>query len=76
MCVVEVKGARALVASCCAEATNGMVVETESQAVNEARRTILELILANHPPDCLTCDKMATAACRTMPTGMMCAAQL
>lgn len=57
ICVVEVKGARALVASCCAEVTNGMVVETESQAVNEARRTILELILANHPPDCLTCDK-------------------
>jgi NADP-reducing hydrogenase subunit HndD len=57
ICVVEVKGARALVASCCAEAGNGMVVETESPAVVEARKTILELILANHPQDCLTCDK-------------------
>jgi NADP-reducing hydrogenase subunit HndD len=57
ICVVEVKGARALVASCCAEAANGMVVETESPAVVEARKTILELILANHPQDCLTCDK-------------------
>jgi NADH dehydrogenase/NADH:ubiquinone oxidoreductase subunit G len=57
ICVVEVKGARALVASCCAEAANGMVVETESPAVVEARKTILELMLANHPADCLTCDK-------------------
>jgi len=57
ICVVEVKGARNLVASCCAEAMNGMVVETESPAVVEARKTILELMLANHPVDCLTCDK-------------------
>jgi NADP-reducing hydrogenase subunit HndD len=57
ICVVEVKGARALVASCCVEAGNGMVVETESPAVVEARKTILELMLANHPLDCLTCEK-------------------
>lgn len=57
ICVVEVKGARNLLASCVTAAANGMVVETESQAVVEARRTILELILANHPTDCLTCDK-------------------
>lgn len=57
ICVVNVKGARALMASCVTEATNGMVVETESADVVEARKTILELILANHPTDCLTCDK-------------------
>lgn len=57
LCVVEVKGARALVASCSAEAANGMVVETESPAVVEARRTILDLMLANHPTDCLTCER-------------------
>ncbi len=57
ICVVEVKGARALVASCSAAATNGMVVETESPAVVEARKTIIELLLANHPADCLTCEK-------------------
>lgn len=62
ICVVEVKGARALVASCSAEATNGMVVETESPAVVEARRTILELLLANHPADCIICEK--NGACR------------
>ena len=44
-------------ASCAAEAANGMVVETESPAVQEARKTIIELLLANHPTDCLTCEK-------------------
>lgn len=57
ICVVNVKGARSLMASCVTEATNGMVVETESADVVEARKTIIELLLANHPTDCLTCDK-------------------
>ncbi len=57
ICVVEVKGARNLVASCCAEAGNGMVVETESPIIVETRKTILELLLANHPVDCMTCEK-------------------
>lgn len=62
ICVVEVKGARALVASCSAEAANGMIVETESPAVVEARKTILELLLANHPAECIVCEK--NGACR------------
>lgn len=57
ICVVEIKGARNMPASCVTAAANGMVVETESEAVVEARKTILELILANHPQDCLTCEK-------------------
>ncbi|MDD2420832.1 MAG: 2Fe-2S iron-sulfur cluster-binding protein [Heliobacteriaceae bacterium] len=57
LCVVEIKGARNMPASCVTEATNGMVVETESPAVMQARRTIIELLLANHPTECLTCDK-------------------
>jgi len=57
ICMVEVKGARTLVASCGAEVANGMVVETESPAVVEARKTILELLLANHPAECITCEK-------------------
>jgi len=57
ICVVEIPGMRNLPASCVTEATEGMVVETESPAVVEARRTILELLLANHPMDCLTCEK-------------------
>ena len=57
ICVVEVAGARSLMASCSTPASNGMVVETESEVVVTARKEILDLILANHPLDCLTCEK-------------------
>jgi formate dehydrogenase alpha subunit len=57
ICVVEIPGMRNLPASCVTEATDGMVVFTESEAVAEARKTILELMLANHPMDCLICSK-------------------
>jgi NADP-reducing hydrogenase subunit HndD len=57
ICVVEIKGARNLPASCVTAAAPGMVVETDSPAVMEARKTILELMLANHPVDCMTCGK-------------------
>lgn len=57
ICVVEVEKARTLIASCCMPAGEGMVVYTESPRVVEARKTILELMLANHPNDCLTCEK-------------------
>lgn len=57
ICVVEVQGSKNLTPSCMAQVREGMVVETDSPAVLEARRTILQLILANHPMDCLTCEK-------------------
>jgi NADH dehydrogenase/NADH:ubiquinone oxidoreductase subunit G len=57
ICVVEIEGMRNLPASCVTRVSAGMVVYTESPAVVEARKTILELILANHPQDCLTCEK-------------------
>jgi predicted molibdopterin-dependent oxidoreductase YjgC len=60
--VVEIPGARNLPASCVTEATEGMVVNSASPAVIEARKTNLELLLANHPEDCLTCHK--NGACR------------
>jgi len=57
ICVVEIKGARNLPASCVTEATEGMVVSTNSEAVAMTRNTIIELLLENHPEDCLTCPK-------------------
>ncbi|OAT81666.1 NADH dehydrogenase [Desulfotomaculum copahuensis] len=57
LCVVEIEKMRNLPASCVTTATEGMVVQTASPAVVEARKTILELLLANHPEDCLTCHK-------------------
>ncbi len=57
ICVVEVAGSKKLTVSCTTAVKEGMVVFTESPAVIEARKTILELLLANHPQDCLTCGK-------------------
>lgn len=57
ICVVEVKGARTLQASCVLPVSEGMDVQTESPSVVTARKEILKLILANHPNDCLTCSK-------------------
>ncbi|MCK9305390.1 MAG: NADH-dependent [FeFe] hydrogenase, group A6 [Bacteroidales bacterium] len=57
ICVVEVKGARTLVRSCVTQAAEGMVVKTNSPSIDEARRTNLELLLANHPKDCLICER-------------------
>lgn len=57
LCVVEIEGMRNLPASCVTQVADGMVVRTDSPPVREARKTILELLLANHPQDCLTCQK-------------------
>lgn len=57
LCVVEVEGARTLQAACATPVFSGMIVYTDSPRVIEARKAILELMLANHPEDCLTCEK-------------------
>ncbi len=57
LCVVEVEKAKSLVASCVTPADHGMVVRTESDRVISARRSILGLLLANHPLVCITCEK-------------------
>lgn len=55
ICVVEVQGARSLQASCVAPVSEGMVVFTSSPAVRESRKMTLEMILSDHPFECLTC---------------------
>src|SRR5690554_6057581 len=62
ICVVEVAGARNLPAACTTPVSEGMVIETESERVIKARRVNLQLIWANHPQDCLTCEK--TGSCK------------
>ena len=57
LCVVEIDGMRGLVSSCTTPATEGMVVHTETPRVNKARRMTMELIIANHHGDCLTCAR-------------------
>ncbi|MEW6750998.1 MAG: NADH-dependent [FeFe] hydrogenase, group A6 [Candidatus Latescibacterota bacterium] len=55
LCVVEVEGAPSLVPSCSFPVSEGMKIHTHSSRALEARRTIVELLLANHPDDCLYC---------------------
>ena len=57
VCVVEVKGAKSLLRSCITLVTENMEITTNSQRVMEARRVNVELLLANHPKDCLQCDR-------------------
>jgi NADH-quinone oxidoreductase subunit G/NADP-reducing hydrogenase subunit HndD len=55
MCVVEVDGQRNLLPSCAHPVSEGMKIQTHSPRVLRARKTIVELLLANHPDDCLYC---------------------
>ena len=60
MCLVEVTGARGLMASCVTPATDGMEVFTNTKKLRDARRTNLELMLSNHRTDCLSCSRSTT----------------
>jgi formate dehydrogenase alpha subunit len=57
LCVVEVEGARTLVASCALPVAPKMVVRTDTKRVRDARRLVVELLLSDHPYDCMTCEK-------------------
>src|SRR5579863_5990201 len=57
MCLVEVEKAPKLQTACTLVATPGMVVRTSTPQVHEARKGMLEFLLANHPLDCPVCDK-------------------
>jgi NADH-quinone oxidoreductase subunit G len=57
ICVVECKGKPNLTPSCAFPVEEGMEVQTRSPRVINARRTIIQLLLASHPFDCLTCPK-------------------
>ena len=57
VCLVEVEGAKTLMASCVTPAFEGMKVHTNSPRVRKARKSIVELILSDHEGDCQTCDR-------------------
>ncbi|MDX9904011.1 MAG: [Fe-Fe] hydrogenase large subunit C-terminal domain-containing protein [Bacteroidales bacterium] len=57
MCVVEVEGRDRLVTACSAPVEEWMKIQTHSPRVIRARKTIVELLLANHPDDCLYCER-------------------
>ena len=61
MCVVDVKGSRLLQTACTTQVWEGMELETDNTTTHESRKLSLEMMLANHPQDCITCE--ADGAC-------------
>jgi len=70
ICVVEVERSRTLQAACAFPIAEDMVVRTRSPAIREARRTVLELIIARHPLDCLQCARNLHCELQTLAERM------
>ena len=66
VCVVDVEGQRNLVPSCVYPVADGMKVQTHSARAIRARKTIIELLLANHPDDCLYCVRNGSCQLQAM----------
>ncbi|OGO24042.1 MAG: hypothetical protein A2Z28_07585 [Chloroflexi bacterium RBG_16_51_9] len=69
-CVVEVEGSRTLVASCHTPIGKGMVIQTHSPKVIEARKMIVELLLASHCGSCYMCEKANLCDMRELATDL------
>ncbi|HSW10177.1 MAG TPA: NADH-dependent [FeFe] hydrogenase, group A6 [Bacillota bacterium] len=70
VCMVEVKGARTLQAACVTPAAEGMEVSTNTPRTLRARRVNLELILSDHPQECLTCIRNQNCELQTLAEAM------
>ncbi len=57
ICIVRVKGSAKMLRACCTPIEEGMEIITNDPEIVEVRRTVLELILSNHPNECLTCGR-------------------
>lgn len=68
ICVVEVEGRRNLAPSCMTEAQDGMVINTHNIRVLNARKTVLKLIISDHPFDCLVCAKSGQCELQQLAT--------
>lgn len=70
VCVVKVKGARNLSASCVTRVAEGMEVSTHTPEVLAVRKNIVELLLANHPRDCLSCARSGNCELQKIASDM------
>ena len=70
ICVVEVEGRKNLVPACATECLPGMVIKNQTVRVLNSRKTVLELILSDHPADCLTCPKNGDCDLQSMAQRM------
>ena len=66
ICVVEVQGRRNLSPACITKCDEGAVIRTHTPRVMNARRTVMEFILSDHPKDCLICPKSGNCELQDM----------
>lgn len=66
LCLVELDKSKKLVTSCVFPVEEGIAVRTNTPAIREARKTILELLIAGHPQDCLTCTRNGECELQTL----------
>ncbi len=66
ICVVKIKGSHKMLRACCTPIENGMDIISQDPELIEVRRTILELILSNHPNDCLKCGRNNNCELQTL----------
>ncbi|MFA5069576.1 MAG: [Fe-Fe] hydrogenase large subunit C-terminal domain-containing protein, partial [Candidatus Omnitrophota bacterium] len=57
ICIVKIKGSNKMLRSCCTPLEEGMDIITHDDELQDIRRNVLELILSNHPNDCLKCAR-------------------
>ncbi len=70
VCIVEVEGARTLLAACSTPVAEGMVVRTHSKSAREARRNVVELLLSEHDGNCQTCERGSDCELRRLAEDM------
>lgn len=89
LCLVEVEGVRGFPSSCTMPASEGMIVRTSTPALSDLRKSILEMLLSEHPSNCLTCERAGkcdlarepmrkvpqTLGCRYCPKDQRCSLQ-
>ena len=57
ICIVRMEGTARMIRACCTRVSEGMSIITHDPEITKARRTVLELILSNHPQECLSCTR-------------------
>lgn len=66
ICIVKIKGSAKMLRACCTPIEDGMEITTHDPEIVEIRRTVIELILSNHPNDCLKCARNTDCELQTM----------
>jgi len=70
VCVVEVEGVRNLQPACSTPVRPGMKISTNTRRVREARKTVVRLILSDHPQDCLSCSRNRNCELRQLASDL------